>query len=85
MPFDHLRVSVSDTSIGLSPQELVKLGEKFFRAKHDLVQQQPGTDLDVSITRNLVELHGGLFLIESEPGRGSTFSFTIPLARKEAS
>ena len=85
VPPDHLQVSVSDTGIGLSPQELVRLEEKFFRAEHDLVQQQPGTGLGVSITRNLVELHGGEFLIESEPGRGSTFSFTIPLARKEAS
>jgi len=83
VPPDYVRVSVSDTGIGLSPQELVRLEEKFFRAEHDLVQQQPGTGLGVSITRNLVELHGGEFLIESEPGRGSTFSFTIPIARKE--
>jgi two-component system cell cycle sensor histidine kinase PleC len=80
VPPGHLCVSVSDTGIGMSPQELVKLEEKFFRAEHDLVQQQPGTGLGVSITRNLVELHGGDFLIESEPGQGSTFRFTIPTA-----
>jgi signal transduction histidine kinase len=79
-PPDHLRISVSDTGIGLSPEELLKLGNKFFRGEHDLVQQQPGTGLGLSITRNLVALHGGEFLVESEPGRGSTFTFTVPIA-----
>jgi signal transduction histidine kinase len=77
---DHLCISVSDTGIGLSPEELLKLGNKFFRGEDDLVQQQPGTGLGLSITRNLVALHGGEFLIESEPGRGSTFTFTVPIA-----
>lgn len=78
LPVGHLCVSVSDTGIGMSPQDLVKLGEKFFRADHALVCQQPGTGLGVSITRKLVELHGGQFMIESEAGRGSTFYFTVP-------
>jgi signal transduction histidine kinase len=68
----------------MSPQELLSLEEKFFRADHDLVQQQPGTGLGVSITRNLVTLHGGEFFIESEPGKGSTFVFTVPVAGPEA-
>jgi GAF domain-containing protein/two-component sensor histidine kinase len=79
-PPGHVLVSVSDTGIGMSPQEIAHLDEKFFRADHDLVQQQPGTGLGVSITRNLVELHGGEFMIESEPGKGSTFRFTVPIA-----
>lgn len=79
-PGGQLRVSVSDTGIGMSPQELVRLEEKFFRGEHDLVQQQPGTGLGVAISRGLVELHGGEFWVESEPGQGSTFSFSLPLA-----
>jgi signal transduction histidine kinase/putative methionine-R-sulfoxide reductase with GAF domain len=79
-PPGHLCVSVSDTGIGMTPKDIAKLDEKFYRADDDLVQQQPGTGLGVSITRNLVELHGGEFLIESEPGQGSTFCFTVPIA-----
>jgi signal transduction histidine kinase len=62
---------------------MAKLDEKFFRAEHDLVQTQPGTGLGVSITRNLVELHGGEFSVESEPEQGSTFGFTVPIAEDE--
>jgi signal transduction histidine kinase len=80
VPPGHLCVSVSDSGIGLSPENLVKLKERFHRGEHDLVQQQPGTGLGVSITRGLVELHGGEFLIQSEPDQGSTFSFTVPIA-----
>ncbi len=80
IPPNHLLVSVSDTGIGMSPQDLARLEEKFFRADHDLVRSQPGTGLGVSITRNLVMLHGGEFMVESKPGVGSTFRFTIPIA-----
>jgi signal transduction histidine kinase len=79
-PPGHVCITVSDTGIGMSQQEMIKLEEKFFRADHDLVQRQPGTGLGVSITRNLVALHGGALAVESEPGRGSTFSFTVPVA-----
>ncbi len=83
VPEGYLRVRVEDTGIGMTPQEIAKLDEKFFRADHDLVQKQPGTGLGVSITRNLVELHGGEFFVESEPGKGSTFAFTVPIAQEE--
>lgn len=79
-PPGHLRVCVSDTGIGMSPQELVGLQEKFFRADQPLVREQPGTGLGVSITRGLVALHGGELVVESEVGKGTIFSFTVPLA-----
>ncbi|MEJ2208300.1 MAG: GAF domain-containing protein [Anaerolineae bacterium] len=80
VPPGHVLVSVSDDGIGMSAQDLLRLEEKFFRADNDLVREQPGTGLGVSITRNLVALHGGEFLVESEPGLGSTFGFTLPIA-----
>ncbi len=80
VPPGHLLVSVSDTGIGMSPQELVGLQEKFFRADQPLVREQPGTGLGVSITRGLVALHGGELVVESEIGKGTTFSFTVPMA-----
>jgi signal transduction histidine kinase len=80
---DHLCVTVSDTGIGLSPGEIASL-DKFYRADHDFVQQQPGSGLGIAIARGLVALHGGDFLVESEPGSGSTFSFTVPIAAGRA-
>jgi signal transduction histidine kinase len=76
----YLLVSVRDTGIGMSPKDLLRLEEKFFRGDHDLVRAQPGSGLGVSISRSLVDLHGGEFAVESEPGRGSTFRFTVPIA-----
>jgi len=80
MPPAQLLVTVSDTGIGMSPQDIAKLEEKFFRADHDLVYTQPGTGLGVPIARLLVELHGGELWVESEVNRGSTVSFTVPIA-----
>jgi len=79
-PPGHLLISVSDTGIGMSPQELAGLQEKFFRADQPLVREQPGTGLGVSITRGLVALHGGELVVESETGKGTTFRFTVPTA-----
>jgi signal transduction histidine kinase len=84
VPANHLCVRVSDTGIGMTPQELAQLEGKFFRGSHDLVQEQPGTGLGVSITRNLVALHRGQFFIESEPGQGSTILFSVPIAELAA-
>jgi two-component system sensor histidine kinase VicK len=78
----HLRVSVSDTGIGMSSKELAQLGQPFYRADHDLVHEQWGTGLGLSITRHLIALHGGELLVESEVDKGSTFSFSVPLANK---
>lgn len=79
----HLLVSISDTGIGMSPQDLAQLGESFFRADHELVHTQRGTGLGVSISRHLVELHGGDLLVESEVDRGSKFSLMVPIAHGE--
>ncbi len=76
----HLRVSVQDTGIGLSPEELAKLEKRFFRAGHDMVKQQAGSGLGLTIARKILEIHGGELQVESEPNRGSTFRFTVPLA-----
>jgi signal transduction histidine kinase len=81
----RLLVTVSDTGIGMSPQEMARLEETFFRADHDLVRALPGTGLGVSIARQLVELHGGELAVESEVNSGSTFSFTVPVAGEPAS
>ncbi len=79
---DYARVEVQDSGIGLTPDDQAKLFTKFFRAKNRATQEAGGTGLGLAITRSLVELHGGEITVRSEPGRGSTFSFTLPLARQ---
>ena len=83
-PMPHLLVTVSDTGIGMSAQEVARLDEKFFRADHDQVRSLPGSGLGVSISRQLVKLHDGELAVESEVNRGSTFSFTVPVADQVA-
>ncbi|MEW5720204.1 MAG: response regulator, partial [Chloroflexota bacterium] len=78
---DHVRVDVTDTGIGLSPEDQQQLFSKFFRAKNRATQEVAGTGLGLAITRSLIELHGGKIWVESEPGAGSTFSFTLPIAQ----
>ena len=73
-----VRVDVSDTGIGLSPEDQAQLFTKFFRAHHRSPQAGGGTGLGLVITRLLVELHGGRITVSSAPGRGSTFSFSLP-------
>jgi signal transduction histidine kinase len=77
-------VSVSDQGIGMSPAEIERLFDKFFRADHPKVRSAGGTGLGLYITRNLVEMQGGQIWAESEPGRGTTFRFTLPLALRDA-
>ncbi|MBS3794309.1 MAG: PAS domain S-box protein [Candidatus Thorarchaeota archaeon] len=77
---DYVRVDVSDNGIGLSDEEMEKLFSKFFRAENPQTTKIDGTGLGLWITRSFVEMQGGEIFVESEPGNGSTFSFTIPLS-----
>jgi PAS domain S-box-containing protein len=77
---DHaLQIDVVDTGVGVSSEDQEMLFTRFFRADDTAVRQQPGTGLGLNITKSLVEMHGGQVWVESEPGVGSTFSFTLPL------
>ena len=74
-----VRVDVSDTGIGLAPEDQAQLFTKFFRAHDRSPQAGGGTGLGLVITRLLVELHGGRITVSSAPGQGSTFSFSLPV------
>ena len=74
-----VRVDVRDTGGGLTPEEQARLFTKFFRADTRDAHQALGTGLGLAITRELVELHGGEIGVQSTPGEGSTFSFTLPV------
>src|SRR5262249_33186761 len=77
-----LRISVSDTGIGIKPTDQQRVFLEFEQADSSYARQQQGTGLGLSLTRKLVEMHGGCIWVESEgvEGRGSTFSFLIPFS-----
>jgi len=72
-------VRVSDTGIGIAPEDQVRLFEKFYRVKRRDVQDVPGTGLGLSIVKSIVERHGGTVWVDSELDEGSTFTISLPL------
>jgi PAS domain S-box-containing protein len=76
---NSVQIDVTDTGVGISPGDREKLFTRFFRAEDAAVRQQPGTGLGLNITKSIVEMHGGGIWVESEPGAGTTFSFTLPV------
>jgi signal transduction histidine kinase len=78
---DRVEFSVSDTGIGMTPQQVAMLGTKFWRADDDFTRAQPGTGLGFAITKALVELMGSEIRIDSAVGKGSTFLFSVPVAK----
>jgi PAS domain S-box-containing protein len=79
-----VRVDVTDSGIGIAPEDLGRIFERFYRADDPLVQEAAGTGLGLSITKMFVEMHGGRVWVESEPGKGSTFTFILPMLGQEA-
>jgi signal transduction histidine kinase len=77
----QIQVDVMDTGVGISRQDQEQLFSRFFRADNPLIREIGGSGLGLSLARSIVSLHGGKIWVESELGRGSTFSFTLPLAR----
>jgi signal transduction histidine kinase len=78
-----VRVSVRDTGVGLTPEEQTQLFARFFRARNAATREAGGTGLGLVITRSLVWAHGGTMSVTSQPGEGSTFEFTLPVASAE--
>ena len=76
---DHILISVSDQGFGISPHEQAKLFEPFWRLEEHRQSGIRGAGLGLLVCRRLVEAHGGRIWVESEPGKGSTFFFTLPL------
>ena len=74
---EKIRVSVADTGIGIPEEKLEGVFESFEQVQADKRSNVPGSGLGLSITRDLVELHGGTIAVISREGEGSTFSFTL--------
>lgn len=77
-----ISVSIKDTGFGISDEDQANLFANFFRSSDQNVRDQPGTGLGLAITKKMIESHGGELTFESEYGKGSCFTFTMPLVSK---
>lgn len=75
-----IHCAVKDTGIGMSEADLNNLFKAYWRSDNPKAREQAGTGLGMSLTRGLIEAHGGRIWVESQLGEGTTFHFTIPLA-----
>jgi signal transduction histidine kinase len=78
---DQLRIEVTDTGIGIGPDDQERIFHKFYQIDSAFGREHKGTGLGLSLARMLVELMGGHISLESEPGRGSRFTFMVPESR----
>jgi GAF domain-containing protein len=76
-------IAVSDTGIGIAPEDQAAIFEEFRQVGRDETRQQEGTGLGLTLAKRFVELHGGRIWVESHVGQGSTFSFTLPVRLDE--
>jgi two-component system, NtrC family, sensor kinase len=73
-----VEIAVTDTGIGIASEDQAAIFEEFRQVGSDETRKQEGTGLGLTLAKRFVELHGGRIWVESEPGRGSTFTFTLP-------
>lgn len=77
-------VSVTDTGVGIAKEDIPKVFEEFRQLDGSLRRPANGSGLGLAISKKFVELHGGQMRVESEPGKGSTFSFSLPIKEEYA-
>jgi signal transduction histidine kinase len=80
-----VEIAVSDTGIGIAPEDQAAIFEEFRQVGSDETRKQEGTGLGLTLAKKFVELHGGRIWLESTPGHGSTFTFTLPPVPKASS
>jgi len=75
----YMKLSVSDTGIGIPTRDLPRIFERFFQVETHLTRRYGGMGLGLSVAKSMVELHKGRIWVESEEGKGSTFTFLLPI------
>jgi PAS domain S-box-containing protein len=79
---DYLKVSVTDYGMGIKKEDQSKIFDRFYRVS-EIQQRFPGMGIGLYVCDQIIKNHGGTLWVESEEGKGSTFSFTLPLVNKE--
>lgn len=79
---DFIEISVEDTGIGIQRENIARLFEEFKQLESPYTKRFAGTGLGLALARKLVNMHGGEIVVESEPGKGSRFAFTLPVRQK---
>ncbi|MBN1160812.1 MAG: HAMP domain-containing protein [Dehalococcoidales bacterium] len=79
---DMISVSVTDTGEGIPPEDMPVIFERFYRVDRSRARTTGGSGLGLTIAKRLVEAHSGKISVESQPGKGSTFTFSLPISRK---
>src|SRR5207244_7379334 len=72
-------IAVRDTGPGIGTADQARIFEEFKQADSSITRKKGGTGLGLSISKRIIEMHGGRIWVESEPGKGSTFHFTLPV------
>jgi two-component system cell cycle sensor histidine kinase PleC len=80
---DTALIIIADTGIGIPPRDIEKLGRPFEQVENQFTKTKGGSGLGLAISRSLVELHGGSLAIESEVGKGTTVTVTLPIAARK--
>ena len=80
---DNIKFAVTDTGIGMNDEQLGKIFDEFTQAKSSTSKDYGGTGLGLPISKKMTEMMGGIMEVESEEGKGTTFSITIPVEVKE--
>ena len=81
---DYITVKVSDTGIGILPEDLPYIFERFYRADRARSRNHGGSGLGLAIVQSIVQAHQGSIEVESTPGKGSTFTVRLPVVALEA-
>jgi two-component system phosphate regulon sensor histidine kinase PhoR len=79
---EYMEIKVSDTGVGIDPEELPKIFDKFYRVKHQKTRDVTGTGLGLAIVKGVVESHNGTIDVESVPDKGTTFRILLPVIRE---
>jgi DNA-binding response OmpR family regulator len=79
---EFVEISISDTGIGIPKEKMPKIFDRFYQVDGSHTREQEGTGIGLSLTKELVELHKGTIKVESEEGKGATFTVKIPLGKE---
>jgi signal transduction histidine kinase len=78
----EVRLAVRDTGIGIAAEDQARIFEEFQQATHQGERAREGTGLGLTLSKRMVELHGGTITVESAPGKGSTFTVALPVLKE---